>query len=85
MYIGHCYREEARERVKDLPNIKMRFVSYYKYEFTYVGYTSNGYKISLVVGGFGDEVYRSDLTFEMYLSDILNEADANELEVKERN
>lgn len=42
-------------------NVKLSFVGYYKYTFTYIGHAENGDNIVATYGGCGDDIYKADL------------------------
>jgi hypothetical protein len=44
--------------VEKYGDAKVKFSSYYKYTFTFVGQLEDGSTITLSVGGGGDDVYR---------------------------
>ena len=52
-------REEFYEKYSD---VKVKFSTYYKYTFTYVGELSDGGKISVGYGGHYDDIYRYDVS-----------------------
>ena len=47
--------EEFYERYKD---VNFKFLSYYKFTFTYHGFTSDGEEVKIGVGGLADYIYR---------------------------
>ena len=47
--------EEFYEKYKD---VNFKFLSYYKFTFTYRGFTSDGEEVKVGVGGTADEIYR---------------------------
>ena len=47
--------EEVNEKLKD---VGLKFDSYYKYEFTFIGTTEDGYEIICTYGGTSDMIYR---------------------------
>ena len=47
--------EEFYERYKD---VSFKFLSYYKFTFTYRGFTSDGEEVRIGVGGLADDIYR---------------------------
>lgn len=63
-------REEFIAKYGD---VKVKFVSYYKYTFTYSGTCVNGFGITVDVGGDSGDIYRLDVGIEevpIYLLDI---------------
>ena len=46
---------EFYEKYKD---VSFRFLSYYKFTFTYCGFTSDGEEVRIGVGGIADYIYR---------------------------
>lgn len=51
-------REEFYEKYKD---VNFKFLSYYKFTFTYRGFTSNGEEVKIDVGGVADYIYRESV------------------------
>jgi hypothetical protein len=51
-------REEFYEKYID---VKVKFSTYYKYTFTYVGELPDGGKISVGYGGNADQIYRHEV------------------------
>ena len=51
--------EEFYEKYKD---VNFKFLSYYKFTFTYRGFTSDGEEVKIGVGGTADEIYRERVT-----------------------
>ena len=51
--------EEFYEKYKD---VDFKFLSYYKFTFTYHGFTSDGEEVKIGVGGTADEIYRESVT-----------------------
>ena len=47
--------EEFYEKYKD---VSFKFLSYYKFTFTYHGFTSDGEEVRIGVGGIADDIYR---------------------------
>jgi hypothetical protein len=48
----------AEEVMEKFNGKVLKFSSYYKYTFSFVGYTDDGYKIVCKYGGSSDEIYR---------------------------
>lgn len=49
----------TREQViEKYGNVRLKFSSYYKYSFTYVGTAEDGVTIACMVGGDSDSIYR---------------------------
>ena len=48
-------REEFYEKYKD---VDFKFLSYYKFTFTYRGFTDDGEEVRIGVGGIADDIYR---------------------------
>lgn len=51
-------REEFYEKYKD---VNFKFLSYYKFTFTYRGFTSDGEEVKIDVGGIADYIYRESV------------------------
>ena len=51
-------REEFYEKYKD---VNFKFLSYYKFTFTYRGFTSDGEEVKIDVGGIADDIYRESV------------------------
>ena len=47
--------EEFYEKYKD---VNFKFLSYYKFTFTYRGFTSDGEEVRIGIGGLADDIYR---------------------------
>ena len=47
--------EEFYEKYKD---VNFKFLSYYKFTFTYRGFTDDGEEVKIGVGGLADDIYR---------------------------
>lgn len=47
--------EEFYEKYKD---VNFKFLSYYKFTFTYRGFTFDGEEVKIDVGGLADDIYR---------------------------
>ena len=47
--------EEFYEKYKD---VSFKFLSYYKFTFTYHGFTDEGEEVKIGVGGLADDIYR---------------------------
>ena len=54
--------EEFYERYKD---VNFKFLSYYKFTFTYRGFTPDGEEVRIGVGGIADYIYKD----RVYVSD----------------
>ena len=54
--------EEFYEKYKD---VNFKFLSYYKFTFTYRGFTSDGEEVRIGVGGIADYIYKD----RVYVSD----------------
>ena len=50
--------EEFYEKYKD---VNFKFLSYYKFTFTYRGFTSDGEEVRIGVGGIADYIYRESV------------------------
>lgn len=50
--------EQVNEKFKDS---KVTFESYYKYTFTFVGVSEDGYRLTCHYGGSSDDIYRYDV------------------------
>ena len=71
-------REEFYEKYKD---VDFKFLSYYKFTFTYCGFTSDGEEVKIGVGGIADDIYREsvsvDSVYDMwYLMPYQGESDS---------
>ena len=55
--------EEFYEKYKD---VKFKLLSYYKFTFTYHGFTDGGEEVKIGVGGTADDIYRE----MVYVSDV---------------
>ena len=55
-------REEFYEKYKD---VNFKFLSYYKFTFTYRGFTDDGEEVRIGVGGIADYIYKD----RVYVSD----------------
>ena len=70
--------EEFYEKYKD---VNFKFLSYYKFTFTYRGFTSDGEEVKIGVGGLADDIYREsvsvDSVYDMwYLMPYKGESDS---------
>ena len=52
-------REEFYEKYKD---VDFKFLSYYKFTFTYRGFTDDGEEVKIGVGGLADDIYRESVS-----------------------
>ena len=50
--------KEFYEKYKD---VNFKFLSYYKFTFTYRGFTSDGEEVKIDVGGIADYIYRESV------------------------
>lgn len=50
--------EEFYEKYKD---VNFKFLSYYKFTFTYRGFTFDGEEVKIDVGGLADDIYRESV------------------------
>ena len=71
-------RGEFYEKYKD---VSFKFLSYYKFTFTYCGFTSDGEEVRIGVGGLADDIYREsvsvDSVYDMwYLMPYQGESDS---------
>ena len=56
--------EEFYEKYKD---VSFKFLSYYKFTFTYRGFTSDGEEVRIGVGGIADDIYRERVSaYDVY-------------------
>ena len=53
--------EEFYEKYKD---VDFKFLSYYKFTFTYRGFTSDGEEVRIGVGGIADYIYRESVSVD---------------------
>ena len=70
--------EEFYEKYKD---VNFKFLSYYKFTFTYRGFTDDGEEVKIGVGGLADDIYREsvsvDSVYDMwYLMPYQGESDS---------
>ena len=71
-------REEFYEKYKD---VSFKFLSYYKFTFTYRGFTDDGEEVRIGVGGIADDIYRErvsayDVYSILYLMPYQGESDS---------
>ena len=71
-------RGEFYEKYKD---VNFKFLSYYKFTFTYRGFTDDGEEVKIGVGGLADDIYREsvsvDSVYDMwYLMPYQGESDS---------
>ena len=71
-------RGEFYEKYKD---VSFKFLSYYKFTFTYRGFTDDGEEVKIGVGGLADDIYREsvsvDSVYDMwYLMPYQGESDS---------
>ena len=70
--------EEFYEKYKD---VDFKFLSYYKFTFTYRGFTSDGEEVRIGVGGTADYIYRESVSADnvysiLYLMPYQGESDS---------
>ena len=70
--------EEFYEKYKD---VSFKFLSYYKFTFTYRGFTSDGEEVRIGVGGIADYIYRESVSADVvynisYLMPYQGESDS---------
>ena len=70
--------EEFYEKYKD---VNFKFLSYYKFTFTYRGFTSDGEEVRIGVGGIADYIYRESVSADgvyniLYLMPYRGESDS---------
>ena len=70
--------EEFYEKYKD---VNFKFLSYYKFTFTYRGFTSDGEEVRIGVGGIADYIYRERVSADgvysiLYLMPYQGESDS---------
>ena len=70
--------EEFYEKYKD---VSFKFLSYYKFTFTYRGFTSDGEEVKIGVGGIADYIYRESVSADVvynisYLMPYRGESDS---------
>ena len=53
--------EEFYEKYKD---VDFKFLSYYKFTFTYRGFTDDGEEVKIGVGGIADYIYRESVSVD---------------------
>ena len=71
-------RGEFYEKYKD---VSFKFLSYYKFTFTYRGFTDDGEEVRIGVGGLADDIYRESVTADnvyniLYLMPYQGESDS---------
>ena len=54
-------RGEFYEKYKD---VSFKFLSYYKFTFTYRGFTDDGEEVKIGVGGIADYIYRESVSVD---------------------
>ena len=69
---------EFYEKYKD---VNFKFLSYYKFTFTYRGFTSDGEEVRIGVGGIADYIYRESVSADgvyniLYLQPYQGESDS---------
>ena len=69
---------EFYEKYKD---VNFKFLSYYKFTFTYRGFTSDGEEVRIGVGGTADYIYRESVSADcvyniLYLMPYRGESDS---------
>ena len=69
---------EFYEKYKD---VNFKFLSYYKFTFTYRGFTSDGEEVRIGVGGIADYIYRESVSADgvyniLYLMPYRGESDS---------
>lgn len=70
------------EFLKNYGTIELSFSEYYKFYFTYEGYSKSwGQKILIICGGDSGEVYRFNATRVMTVNDILDQIDIDSIEL----
>ena len=57
--------EEFYEKYKD---VSFKFLSYYKFTFTYRGFTSDGEEVKIGVGGTANDIYRESVSADVVYS-----------------
>ena len=70
--------EEFYEKYKD---VDFKFLSYYKFTFTYRGFTDDGEEVKVGVGGIADDIYREQVSADdvysiLYLMPYQGESDS---------
>ena len=70
--------EEFYEKYKD---VNFKFLSYYKFTFTYRGFTDDGEEVKIGVGGIADDIYRERVSADdvysiLYLMPYQGESDS---------
>ena len=70
--------EEFYEKYKD---VNFKFLSYYKFTFTYRGFTDDGEEVKVGVGGIADDIYRERVSADdvysiLYLMPYQGESDS---------
>ena len=70
--------EEFYEKYKD---VDFKFLSYYKFTFTYRGFTDDGEEVRIGVGGIADDIYRQRVSADdvysiLYLMPYQGESDS---------
>ena len=70
--------EEFYEKYK---GVDFKFLSYYKFTFTYRGFTDDGEEVKIGVGGLADDIYRERVSADdvysiLYLMPYQGESDS---------
>ena len=71
-------RGEFYEKYKD---VSFKFLSYYKFTFTYRGFTDDGEEVKIGVGGIAEDIYRESVSADnvyniLYLMPYRRESDS---------
>jgi len=55
------------EFIKKYSEVELKFARYYKYRFTFIGYTEDGLLISASFGGCSEDIYRCEVSYDEVL------------------
>ena len=71
----------SREFYEKYKDVNFKFLSYYKFTFTYRGFTSDGEEVRIGVGGIADYIYRESVSADgvysiLYLMPYRGESDS---------
>ena len=72
---------EIKEFYEKYKDVSFKFLSYYKFTFTYRGFTSDGEEVKIDVGGIADYIYRESVSADgvysiLYLMPYRGESDS---------
>ena len=72
---------ECEEFYEKYKGVDFKFLSYYKFTFTYRGFTDDGEEVKIGVGGLADDIYRERVSADdvysiLYLMPYQGESDS---------